>query len=92
MKAIWNGKVIAESNNTILVDRNHYFPAESINRAFFKPSDHSSVCFWKGSARYFDIVLASNVNQASAWYYPDPSPAAANIKGMIAFWKRIKVE
>ena len=90
-KAIWNGVVIAESDNTEMVEGNHYFPPESINQDYFRNCDTTTVCPWKGTANYYDIVVDGNTNAGAAWYYADPKPEAANIKGRIAFWKGVEV-
>jgi uncharacterized protein (DUF427 family) len=91
-RAIWNGVVIAESPDTVVVEGNHYFPPNSIRRDYFKPSDTHTECPWKGTASYFNVVVNGKTNPDAAWYYPDPKPAAANIKGRIAFWKGVTVE
>lgn len=91
MKAVWNGQIIAESNDTVVVENNHYFPPESINKKFFKPSSDTTVCFWKGTANYFDIVVDGQTNPGAAWYYSNPKAEADKIKGRVAFWKGIKV-
>ena len=91
-KAVWNGVVIAESDNTKTVEGNHYFPADSIKRDYFRDSDKTSVCGWKGTANYYDVVVDGNTNSGAAWYYSDPKPEAASIKGHVAFWKGVKVE
>ncbi len=91
MKAKWNGETIAESNNTVVVEGNHYFPADSINKDHFKPSDHQTVCGWKGTASYYDVVVNGEVNKDAAWYYPDAKDDAKNIEGYVAFWKGVKV-
>ncbi len=90
--ATWNGVVLAESNETVIVEGNHYFPPNSINKAFFKPSSRSSVCPWKSKAGYCDIVANGQVNSGAAWYYPQPKAAADEIKDYVAFWKGIKIE
>lgn len=90
--ATWNGQVIAESDQTEIVEGNHYFPADSIRKEFFKGSDQSSVCPWKGTASYYDIVVDGEVNSGAAWYYPEPKPAASNIKDHVAFWKGVEVD
>lgn len=90
-KAQWNGRTIAESDDTVVVEGNHYFPAESLDRASFEESDHHTVCGWKGTASYYDVVVDGQVNRNAAWYYPDPKPAAAEIKGRVAFWRGVKV-
>lgn len=91
MKAIWNGKIIAESDKTIVVENNHYFPAESINLEFFENSNHHSTCHWKGEASYYDIIVDGKTSTDSAWYYPQPKPGAKNIQNYIAFWKGVEV-
>jgi uncharacterized protein (DUF427 family) len=90
-KAVWNGEVIAESEQTVVVEGNHYFPPESIKRGYFQPSEQKSRCFWKGTASYYDIDVNDRQNTAGAWYYADPSPAAAEIKDHVAFWKGVKI-
>jgi len=91
-KAIWKGAVLAESDQTETVEGNHYFPPEALNRSHFRPSAHTSVCPWKGTASYFDVLVGDAVNNNAAWYYPSPKEAAANIKGYVAFWKGVTVE
>ena len=91
-RAIWNGKVIAESDKTVVVENNHYFPPKSINKEFFQDSSTHTTCGWKGVASYYDVVVDGKVNKDAAWYYPDTKSAADNIKGYIAFWKGVKVE
>ena len=90
-KAIWNGAVLAESDATIVVEGNHYFPPDSINRAYFKPSDKHSTCPWKGEASYYSIDVGGNVNKDAAWYYPQPKEAASQIKEYVAFWRGVNV-
>ncbi len=92
MKAIWNDQVIAESNDTIVVENNHYFPAESIKKEFFSESKTNSVCHWKGTANYFSLNVDGKENKDAAWYYPETSELAKNIKGHIAFWKGVRIE
>lgn len=91
MKAIWNNKVIAESNETVVVEGNHYFPPNSINREYFKGSETHSTCPWKGLASYYSIEVDGQTNTDAAWYYPEPKSAAAEIKDHIAFWKGVTV-
>lgn len=91
MKAIWNGHTIAESDNTVVIENNHYFPPESINKEFFKESTTQSTCPWKGQASYYSIQVGDDVNRDAAWYYPDPSSAASEIKDHVAFWKGVQV-
>ena len=92
MKAIWNNQIIAESNETIVVENNHYFPPESIKAAFFVESDTHTTCPWKGEASYKSINVNGEINKDAAWYYPNPKYAAKDIKGYFAFWKRVKIE
>lgn len=92
MKAIWNGTVLAESEDTVVVENNHYFPRESLHEEHFSESTHSSVCPWKGEAHYLDVIVGDAVNRQAAWYYPDPKPDAASIRGRVAFWKGVRVE
>lgn len=92
MKATWHNITVAESNDTIVVEGNHYFPADSLQREHVRESDGHSHCPWKGEASYYDIVVDGATNKAAAWYYPDPKEAAANIKGRVAFWKGVVVE
>ncbi len=91
MKALWNGAVLAESDNTVVVEGNHYFPPESIDRAYFEPSDTRTTCPWKGVAHYYTVVVNGQRNPDAAWYYPDPKPAAAQIKDHVAFWRGVQV-
>ena len=91
-QAIWNGVVLAESEDTIVVEGNHYFPPDSINREYFSKSSTTTVCPWKGVASYYDIEIDGKVNGSAAWYYPDPSKAAKHIKGYIAFWHGVRVK
>ena len=91
MKAIWNNQVIAESEDTIVVEGNHYFPAASLDRQFFESSAHTTVCPWKGTASYYDVVVDGERNAGAAWYYPDPKPAAKRVKDRVAFWRGVEV-
>ena len=91
MKAVWNGQVLADSNDTIVVEGNHYFPPSAINKDFFKDSDHQSVCPWKGTASYYSLEVDGESNNNAAWYYPSPSNAAKESEGYIAFWKGVQV-
>ena len=91
MKAIWNGTVIAESDDTEVVEGNHYFPAAAINKEYFAESDTTSVCPWKGTANYYSVVVGEETNRDAAWYYVSPKPEAKNIEGHIAFWKGVEV-
>jgi uncharacterized protein (DUF427 family) len=92
MKAIWNNQVIAESNQTIVIEGNHYFPPDSVQKEFFKPSDTHTICPWKGTASYYSLEVDGQRNKDAAWFYPDVKPMASGIKGHIAFWKGVKVE
>jgi len=89
--AIWNGAVIAQSDTYEVVEGNVYFPEASLDRKYVRPSDHTSVCGWKGTARYFDLVVDGEVNPNAVWYYNDPKPEARNIRGHVAFWKGVQV-
>lgn len=91
MKAIWNGMVIAESDNTVVIEGNHYFPVESIKREYFEESPTQTVCPWKGTASYYTVKIEGNENKDAAWYYPEPKEAAKVIKDRVAFWKGVEV-
>lgn len=91
-KAIWNGAVLAESDQTVIVEGNHYFPPESVNEEYFSGSDTNTVCSWKGTANYYDVVVEGDTNSDAAWYYPTPSDEAAGIKDYVAFWRGVKVD
>jgi uncharacterized protein (DUF427 family) len=91
-RAVWNGTVIAESSDTVVVEGNHYFPAENVKQEFLHPSETHTVCGWKGTASYYSLDVNSQTNPDAAWYYPDAKPEAGQIKGRIAFWKGVKVE
>lgn len=91
MKAIWNNTILAESDNTRVVENNHYFPHDSVNKEYFKHSDTHSTCPWKGKASYYHIEVDNEINKDAAWYYPKASPAAKNIENYVAFWKGVEV-
>jgi len=91
MKALWQDQILAESDDTLVVEGNHYFPLESLRREFFEPSTTSTVCGWKGTAHYYHVRVAGHENTDAAWYYPDPLPAARNIRGRVAFWRGVEV-
>lgn len=91
-KATWNGAVIAESERCERVEGNAYFPPDAVRRELLRPSDRTSVCPWKGTARYYDVVVDGEVNRDAAWYYPEPTEAARNIKDHVAFWRGVRVE
>ncbi len=91
-QAIWNETVIAESDQIETVEGNAYFPPDAIKQEYFRPSDATTVCGWKGTANYYDVVVEDQVNQQAAWYYADPKPQAENIRGYVAFWKGVQVK
>ncbi|MCX4581528.1 DUF427 domain-containing protein [Streptomyces sp. NBC_01481] len=92
LRAVWNGTAIAEAPRTVVVDGNHYFPPEALNRQYFTESRSRSLCFWKGLARYYTITVDGRSNPNAAWYYPHPSPLARRIKNHVAFWQGVRVE
>jgi uncharacterized protein (DUF427 family) len=92
VKAIWHGVVIAESDKTLMVEGNHYFPPESVKREFLTPTETHTTCPWKGVASYYSVVVNGETNKDAAWYYPDPKEAAKHIKDHVAFWRGVKVE
>ena len=92
MKAIWNDKIIAESDATIIVENNHYFPADSIKKEYFTSTDLHSTCPWKGEASYYTVDVDGKANPNAAWYYPHASDRAKQIEGYVAFWRGIKIE
>jgi uncharacterized protein (DUF427 family) len=92
VKAIWEGVVLAESNQCVEVEGNQYFPGDAVKQEYFKPSAAHTVCPWKGTASYYDLEVNGKRNPGAAWYYPEPKPAANQIKGYVAFWKGVKVE
>lgn len=91
-RATWKDTVLAHSDRTEIVEGNHYFPPDSLQRDYFRECDTQTVCGWKGTANYYDVVVDGMVNEQAAWYYADPKPAAANIKGYVAFWKDVIVD
>lgn len=91
MKAEWNGAVLAQSDETVVVEGNHYFPPESLNMELFAPSTHTTVCHWKGTAGYYHVTVDGRTNENAAWFYADPKSAAENIKGYVAFWRGVTV-
>ncbi len=90
-RAMWNGAVLAESSQTIVVEGNHYFPPSAKKEEFFHDSETHTTCSWKGVASYYDVVVDGAVNRDAAWYYPNPRPAAENISNYVAFWRGVKV-
>jgi uncharacterized protein (DUF427 family) len=91
VKATWNGATIADSDDTVIVEGNHYFPRDSVDAALLRASDTTTICPWKGTAHYHTLAVAGAENRDAAWYYPDPKPAAAGIRDRIAFWKGVEV-
>lgn len=91
MKAIWNGATLAESNETIVIEGNHYFPDGALNKEFFRPSETHTICGWKGTASYYDVVAGGETNKDAAWFYPTPKTDAEEIKNYVAFWKGVEV-
>ncbi len=91
MKAVWKGKVLANSQKTQVVEGNHYFPPESVMKEFFKKSDTKSQCPWKGTAHYYTVEVDGDLNEDAAWFYPEPKPAAAEIQDHVAFWKGVEI-
>jgi len=91
VEARWNGAVIARSDDTVVIEGNHYFPLEAIDRALLSPSETTSICPWKGTANYYHLTVNGAENRDAVWYYADPKPAAAEIKGRVAFWKGVDV-
>jgi uncharacterized protein (DUF427 family) len=89
--ARWNGEVIAETDDTVVVEGNHYFPLDAVDRDKLRPSDHTSVCPWKGTASYYDVIVDGEVNENAAWSYPEPRSAAEEIRGRVAFWRSVEV-
>jgi uncharacterized protein (DUF427 family) len=91
MRAVWNDAVLAQSSKTVIVEGNHYFPPESIKKDLFSESDTHTLCGWKGMASYYSVVVNGKTNKDCAWYYPDPTEAAKNIKNYVAFWNGVKI-
>jgi uncharacterized protein (DUF427 family) len=91
-KAIWEGAVLAESPRTVVVEGNHYFPPDSVDKKYLRPSSETSVCPWKGKASYYDLEVDGKTNPGAAWFYPEPKEAAKEIKDHVAFWRGVKVE
>ena len=92
MKAIWNGTVLAQSDVTVVVDGNHYFPVDSIDERYFVESGKQTICPWKGVASYYSVVVDGKENGNAAWYYPQPSAAAVKIRGHVAFWRGVQIQ
>ena len=91
MKAIWNGTVIAQSDDTVLVEGNHYFPQVSLKREFTTFSNHKTMCHWKGQASYLSLIVNGDMNTDAVWFYPDPKPEAEAVRDRVAFWKGVTV-
>lgn len=91
MKAEWNGVVVAESDDTVVVEGNHYFPASALKREYVVGSNHHTMCSWKGEASYYSLLVDGDLNPDAVWYYAEPKEAAAEIKDRVAFWKGVKV-
>ena len=91
-RAVWNGTLLAESDDCVVVEGNQYFPLDAVKREYLKPSATHTTCPWKGIASYYDVVVNGETNRDAAWYYPEPKEAARNIKGYVAFWRGVKVE
>ena len=89
--ARWNGQTLAQTDDTVVVEGNHYFPASALREGYFEPSSHRTHCGWKGEAHYYDVIVDGERNANAAWYYPEPLPAAENIRGRIAFWKGVEI-
>ena len=92
MKATWNGALIAQSDDTVLVEGNHYFPESSLDRRYVTFSNHRTTCAWKGQAHYYSLLVDGELNADAVWYYPEPKPEAEMVRGRVAFWKGVKVE
>jgi uncharacterized protein (DUF427 family) len=92
MKAVWNGHVIAQSDDTVVVEGNHYFPDSSLKKEYLENSSHESSCPWKGTAHYYSLKVDGRKNENAVWYYPEPSVAAKEIKGRVAFWKGVQIQ
>ena len=92
MKAVWNGRTVAESDDIVTVEGNAYFPQSAVSAGVLKPSSHTSVCPWKGTASYYSLDVGGSVNENAVWCYPEPKEAAANIQGRVAFWKGVQVK
>ena len=90
-RATWNGTVLAESDRCLVVEGNQYFPPDALKREYLRPSDTHTVCGWKGTASYYDVVVDGQINKDAAWYYPAPKDAAAQIAGYVAFWRGVTV-
>lgn len=91
MRAIWNDVVVAESDDTVIVEGNHYFPPESLKTDYFVASEHHTTCGWKGVASYYSLAVGGKVNRDAAWFYPEPKDAASHVRGRVAFWRGVQI-
>lgn len=91
MKAVWNGTVVAQSDDTVVVEGNHYFPADAVKREYLLSSNTKTMCSWKGEASYYTLFVDGDANPDAVWFYPEPKEGAAQIKGRLAFWKGVQV-
>ncbi len=91
MKAVWNNTVVAESDDTVVVEGNHYFPVDALKREYVTFSNHKTMCAWKGQASYYSLIVDGELNPDAVWYYPDPKPEAQMVKDRVAFWKGVQV-
>lgn len=91
MKAVWNGKIVAQSDDTVIVEGNHYFPLAAVDRSCLTDSSTTTVCGWKGTANYYSLTVDGKTNPDAVWYYAEPKPAAAQIEGRVAFWRGVQV-
>ncbi len=92
MKAIWNGTLLAESDDTVVVDGNHYFPRDAVNTSYLRPSETRTICPWKGTASYHTLEVDGRTNPDAVWYYPEPKDAARQIRDRVAFWKGVTIQ
>ena len=92
MKAVWNGRVLAESDDTVVVEGNHYFPRSALDGDLLAPSETTTFCPWKGTAHYYHLTVDGEINRDAAWYYPSPKPAARQIEARVAFWRGVAVK
>jgi uncharacterized protein (DUF427 family) len=91
LKAVWNGALIAQSDDTVVVEGNHYFPLASVNAEYFVPSTHNTICSWKGKAEYYSLLVHGKINENAVWFYADPKPEAEHVRGRVAFWHGVQV-
>ena len=91
MRAVWNQRTVAQSEDTVVVEGNHYFPPQAVDQAFLRPSETTTICPWKGTAHYYSLEVDGDLNRDAAWYYPEPKEAAAKIRDHVAFWKGVQI-